>query len=96
MYPFAFRGSNPNPENASVIQEFRRRKLIRLAEILEMEQEFGQPRPDTELYDDAQIIFEMNEDWEVKQLPRYRTIMENYENATRSQKSRSVKRGPSD
>ena len=80
MYPFAFRGSNPNPKNASVIQEFRRRKLNRLAEILEMEQEFGQPRPDTELYDDAQIIFEMeNDGWDVQQLPRYRTIMENYD-----------------
>ena len=63
MYPYAFRGSNPNPNNVSVIQEFNRRKLIRLAEILEMEEEeeSGQPRPDT------QIIFEMTGDgWDIE------------------------------
>ena len=82
MFPYAFRGSNPNPNNVSVIQEFKRRKLIRLAEILEMEEESGQPRPaDTELYDDTQIMFEMASDgWDIdiEQLPRYPTTMENY------------------
>eukprot|EP00967_Tisochrysis_lutea_P142319 scaffold262697_cov32-Tisochrysis_lutea.AAC.1 len=75
MYSFSFRGSNlANP--ASVIEEFIERKKQRRLEIQDIERYFGQPRPDTTLYDDAQIVLEMvSQGWHIEHLPRYDTIL---------------------